>query len=311
VRGLPENGVKIKRLGHTPLDVSEVCLGTMPFGNRVDERTAFAIMDVAYAAGVRFFDTADVYPPPGTPALRGRSEQIVGSWLKRRGVRAQMVLATKVGKPTDEPGAGGLSRSHILRACDASLRRLQTSWIDLYLAHVPDPTTSVDETLAALHELVRIGKVRCIGCSNFPTAGFVQWLRTAQSLGTASFGASQEPYNLLIRDLEHQTMPLCAVYGVGMVAHSPLAGGRLTDSYAASQPGDDPIYKLWQLVSQRGHSLTHVAVNWVLSRPAIASTVVGASRPEQLEDTLGAIGLTLDAHLIEAIEETLGKDRGP
>jgi aryl-alcohol dehydrogenase-like predicted oxidoreductase len=301
--------VKVNRLGRTGLEVSEVCLGTMTFGNRVDESTAGSIMDVAYAAGVRFFDTADVYPPPGTPDLRGRSEQIVGSWLKRRGLRAEVVLATKVGKPMGAAGIAGLSRTHVLRACDESLRRLQTSWIDVYLAHVPDWTTPVDETLATLHELIQTGKVRCIGCSNFQASPLVQWLVAAQSLGMTSFGASQEPYNLLMREVERQTMPLCAVYGVAVIAHSPLAGGVLTDHYAANQPAAHPAARLQRLVAQRGQSLTHVALSWVLSRQAIASTVLGASRPDQLQDSLGGTGLTLDADLAVAIEETLRNDR--
>jgi aryl-alcohol dehydrogenase-like predicted oxidoreductase len=164
--------VKLKRLGRTELQVSEVCLGTMPFGNRVDEPAACAIMDVAYAAGVRFFDTADVYPPPSTPDLRGRSEQIVGSWLKRRGLRAHVVLATKVGKPMGSAGMAGLSRTCIRRACDESLRRLQTDWIDLYLAHLPDDATPVDETVSALHVRPREVGVRRVWavCDRAPYA---------------------------------------------------------------------------------------------------------------------------------------------
>jgi aryl-alcohol dehydrogenase-like predicted oxidoreductase len=307
---LPDHGVKIKRLGRTALEVSEVCLGTMMFGNRVDEPTAFAIMDVAYAAGIRFFDTADVYPPPGTPDVRGRSEQIVGSWLKRRGVRSHVVLATKVGKPAGTAALAGLSRAHILRACDESLLRLQTSWIDLYLAHVPDPATPVDETLAALYELMRAGKVRSIGCSNFPAPQLMRWLLVAQSLGMSNNGASQEPYNLLMRDAERQTLPLCALYGVGAIAYSPLAGGQLTDHHATTQPAAHPTARLRRLAADYGQSLTHVALSWVVSQPAIASVVVGASRPEQLADSLSGGELTVDARLAAAIEETLGKDRG-
>jgi aryl-alcohol dehydrogenase-like predicted oxidoreductase len=301
--------VRVRRLGETDLHVTEVCLGSMPFGNRVDERTAFAIMDVAYAAGVRFFDTADVYPPPSTPDLQGRSELIVGSWLKRRGLRSQVVLATKVGKPMWTSDRSGLSRASILRACDESLRRLQTSWIDLYLAHVPDSATPVEETLSALHELIQVGKVRCVGCSNFPPAQLVQWLRAGQSLSLPNSGALQERYNLLTRDAEHQTLPLCSVYGVGVIAYSPLAGGLLTGRHAALQPVTDPTARLRRLTAEYGHSLTQVALSWVLSRPAIASTVVGASHPEQLQDSLSGEALTLDPHLMEAVEDIVSKDR--
>jgi aryl-alcohol dehydrogenase (NADP+) len=309
VPALPDNGVKVRHLGHTDLEVTEICLGTMPFGHHVDEPTAFAIMDAAYAAGVRFFDTADVYPPPATTDVRGRSEQIVGTWLKRRKLRSRVVLATKVGKPVGA-GRAALSRTAILRACDNSLRRLQTSWIDVYLAHVPDWETPVDETLSAFHELVQSGKVRSIGCSHFPAEQVLQWLHTTQSMGMSSFGATQERYNLLERELERLTLPLCAVYGVGIVAHSPLAGGLLTDRYAATRPAAEPAARLGKLAARHGHRLTHVALSWVLAQPAITSAIVGASHPDQLRDSLGGLGLNLDAQLIYAIEETLGRDRG-
>jgi aryl-alcohol dehydrogenase (NADP+) len=297
--------VELRRLSGTDLAVSEICLGTMTFGNRVDEATASEIMDLAYAAGVRFFDTADVYPPPGTPEVRGRSEEILGSWLKRRGLRADVVLATKVGKPMGGSDVAGLSRAAILRACDESLRRLQTSWIDLYLAHVPDWATPLDETLATLYELMQSGKVRSIGCSNFPPAELVHWLSAAESVGMTSAGAYQQRYNLLTREVERQTMPLCALYGVGVIAHSPLAGGLLTDRSTANQPATAPAARLRRLAVEHGRSLTRVALSWTLSRPGIASVVLGVSCSEQLRDNLGGVGLKLDEGLVEAIEETL------
>ncbi len=277
----------------------------MTFGSRVNEPTAFEIMDLAYAAGVRFFDTADVYPPPSTPEMRGRSEQIVGQWLKRRGLRAHVMLATKVGKPMGAATVGGLSRASILRACEESLRRLQTSWIDLYLAHIPDWTTPIDETFAAFQELMQSGKVRSIGCSNFPPPQLVQWLRAAQSIGMVTPGTYQQRYSLLTRDVERQTMPLCALYGMGVIAHSPLAGGLLTDHYAATQPAADPIARLQRVAAEHGYGLTHVALSWALSQPGIASVVLGVSRPEQLRHNLGGVGLNLAVRLTEAMDETL------
>jgi aryl-alcohol dehydrogenase-like predicted oxidoreductase len=242
--------------------------------------------------------------------VRGRSEEILGSWLKRRGLRADVQLATKVGKPSGAADLAGLSRAAILRACDESLRRLQTSWIDLYLAHIPDRATPVDETVATLLELMQSGKVRSIGCSNFPPVELLAWLGAAQSVGLTGSGAYQQRYSLLTRKAELQTMPLCALYGVGVIAHSPLAGGRLTDRYAAGQPATGPTVRLQRLAAEHGYSLAHVALSWALSRPGITSVVLGVSKPEQLQDALVSVGLKLDVRLVEALDETLAEHRG-
>ncbi|MGZ6283956.1 MAG: aldo/keto reductase, partial [Ktedonobacterales bacterium] len=184
--------MQIKQLGRTGLKVSEICLGTMTFGNQADEMTAFSIMDVADKAGVTFFDTADVYPLGGDPETRGRTEEIVGRWLRERGARERIVLATKcAGAMGDGPNDKGLSRKHILSACDASLRRLGTDYIDLYQAHSPDPTTPIDETRGAMADLVRAGKVRYIGCSNFQAWQLAEALWTSDKLGLARFDSDQ------------------------------------------------------------------------------------------------------------------------
>src|SRR5690349_9444637 len=160
--------MKIKRLGRTGLKVSEICLGTMTFGNQCDEPTSFAIMDAAWKAGVFFFDTADVYPLGATPEMRGQTEVIVGNWIKERKLRDQVVLATKCrGAMGDGPNQSGLSRKYIMSAIDASLRRLQTDYVDLYQVHFPDPETPIEETMEALSDLVKAGKVRYAGCSNY------------------------------------------------------------------------------------------------------------------------------------------------
>jgi aryl-alcohol dehydrogenase-like predicted oxidoreductase len=246
------------------MQVSEVCLGSLTFGNKADEVSSFAVMDVAYEHGVRFIDTADVYPPPSGPALRGRAEEIIGKWLRARGTRSEIVVATKVGKPMGEQADdAGLSRKHIVRACEASLQRLGTDFIDLYQVHGPDPQTPVNETLDALDALIRAGKVRAIGCSNFPAPALLEALATSELVRGARFESQQVRYNLESREIERDILPLCTLYGVGVLAYSPLAGGRLTRT---TPPG--------------------AALGWVLSQPAITSAIVGASRPEQLVQTL-------------------------
>jgi 1-deoxyxylulose-5-phosphate synthase len=309
--------VKIKELGRTGLKVSEIGLGTMTFGQRVDAATALEILDLADAAGVTFVDTADVYPPPSGPALRGRAESIVGLWLHSRGARHRMVVATRVGRPMgDGPNDRGLSRTHILGACDASLRRLQTDYIDVYQAHAPDPNIPIDETLRALDDLVQVGKVRVVGCSNYSAQQVAEAIRVSAALGVAGFACVQMPYNLLSRAAEEHLLPLCAARGIGVLAYSPLAGGALTDSRAntavqeprgplsshaqASQPANGPdrvglaTSQLRQLLTLRGKSLTHMALAWVLAQPRLTSAIVGASRPEQLADTLRGVDLALD-----------------
>src|SRR5579884_1685916 len=222
--------MKIRRMGRTGLKVSEVCLGTMTFGHQCDEATSRAILDRAAERGVTFLDTADAYPVPPTPETAGRTEEIVGAWLKGR--RDRFVLATKcrirVGTgPNDE----GLSRRHILKAVEDSLRRLRTDWIDLYQAHSPDPDTPLEETLRAFDDLVRQGKVRYVGCSNYPAWQVALALGISERLGLARFDCVQPRYNLLWREPEAELLPLCRDQGIGVLAYNPLAGGFLTGKY--------------------------------------------------------------------------------
>ncbi len=311
--------MKIHRMGRTGLRVSEICLGTMTFGNQCDEATSFAIMDRAAEGGVNFIDTADGYPLGGGLETKGRTEEIVGKWLK--GKRGQFVLATKVNAAmSDLPNDRGLSRRHIIEACDASLRRLQTDYIDLYQCHAPDPETPIDETLRALDDLVHAGKVRYLGCSNYQAWELAKALWTSDKLGLARFDCAQPRYNILFRVIEDEILPLCRDQGVGVIVYNPLAGGFLTGRY---QPGQAPQagtrftlgsgagqryrQRYWEeaqfqavedlkgFFSARNRSLTHVAIAWVLAQPGITSAIVGASRPEQLADSLGAAGQTLDA----------------
>jgi aryl-alcohol dehydrogenase-like predicted oxidoreductase len=309
--------MKIRRLGRTGLKVSEICLGTMTFGHQCDERTSFAILDRAAERGVTFLDTADAYPVPPTLETAGRTEEIVGAWLK--GKREKFVLATKcrlrVGPgPNDE----GLSRVHVLKAVEDSLRRLRTDHVDLYQAHSPDPDTPLEETLRAFDDLVRQGKVRYVGCSNYPAWQVALGLGLSQREGLARFDCVQPRYNLLYREIEAELLPLCRDQGLGVIAYNPLAGGFLTGKYAAlgEAPPDtrfslgktgelyrerywhqsqlEAVERLKQHFGARGKDLVSVAVAWVLAQPGITAAIVGASKPEQLDASLAAPDVALD-----------------
>ena len=318
--------IETRRLGRTGLKVSALCLGTMTFGHQCDEATSFAILDRAAAGGVTFLDTADAYPVPPTPETAGRTEEIVGKWLQGR--RDRFVLATKcrirVGTgPNDE----GLSRKHVLDAADASLRRLGTDYIDLYQAHAPDPDTPLEETLRAFDDLVRWGKVRYTGCSNYPAWQVALSLGVSDRLGLARWQCVQPRYNLLYREIESELLPLCREQGLGVIPYNPLAGGFLTAKYhsLAEPPPPNTRFSLgktgelyrgryWQqaqleaverlqaFFAPRGKKLATVAVAWVMSRPGVSAAIVGASRPEQLDDSLAAAGLKLDDEELAACD---------
>src|SRR5712671_6750480 len=288
--------MKTKQMGRTGLKVSEICLGTMTFGHQCDEKASFAIMNKAAEKGVTFIDTADVYPVPPAPETAGRTEEIVGRWLK--GQRDRYVLATKcrmrVGLgPNDE----GLSRRHILEAVDDSLRRLQTDYIDLYQPHSPDPDTPQEETLRALDDLVRQGKVRYLGCSNYPAWQVAVSLGISGRLNLARFDCVQPRYILLSRDIESELLPLCRDQGLGVIAYNPLAGGMLTGKYQTIDKPQEGRFNLgktgelyreryWQeaqlravqllqaFLQPRGKSLLQVAVAWVLAQPGMTSAIV-------------------------------------
>lgn len=318
--------MKIKRLGRTGLKVSEICLGTMTFGNQCDEPTSHAIMDKAIDYGVTFFDTADVYPLGHTPDSVGRTEEYIGNWLKGR--REQIVLATKFhGEMGPGPNDRGGSRKHILQAVEASLRRLQTDYIDLYQMHSPDFETPLDETLRALDDLVHSGKVRYIGCSNYPAWLLTKGLWISDQLDLARFDSVQPRYNLLFRHIEAELLPLALDQGIGVISYNPLAGGMLTGRYQAGQQVQEgtrfsllnagQLYRAryWQetqlqavdqfkqFCDERHVSITKVAIAWVLAQPAITSAIVGASKPEQLDQSLPAVDLTLDEPLLAACDD--------
>jgi aryl-alcohol dehydrogenase-like predicted oxidoreductase len=319
--------MEYRQLGRTGLRVPPLCLGTMTFGLQTDEPTAFAIMDRASEAGIDFFDTADVYPLGGTLETVGRTEEIVGRWMRVRGMRDRIVLATKcAGAMGDGPNDSGLSRAHILKAVDASLRRLQTDVIDLYQVHWFDPRVPIDETLRALDDLVRWGKVRYIGCSNYPAWRLGEALATSERLGIARYDCLQPRYNLLYREIETELLPLAREAGLGVIVYNPMAGGFLSGKY---RKGDEPLegtrfttpnvarmyqYRYWQdalfdAVEQlrpaceaRGVSMATVAVAWAIAQPGVTSAIVGASRPEQLDASLRAPAFALDDGLRELCE---------
>jgi aryl-alcohol dehydrogenase (NADP+) len=308
-----------RRLGRTGLKVSEICLGTMTFGVQCDEASSFAILDRAAEGGVDFIDTADCYPIPLEPQIAGRTEEILGRWLQGR--RERFVLATKCFFPMGPgPNDRGNSRRHVLAAVEASLRRLRTDFIDLYQVHAYDPETPLDETLRALDDLVRAGKVRYAGCSNFRAWELARALGVSERLDLARFDCTQPRYNALHREIEAELLPLCREEGVGVIVFNPLAGGLLTGKHAAGrepEPGtrfSDALRstgatyrrRYWQdemlaavaalksFFDARGRSLATAAVAWVLEQPGITAAIVGASRPEQLEATLAAAEFALD-----------------
>ncbi len=320
--------MKIKRLGRTGLKVSEICLGTMTFANQCDEATSFAIMDAAWDAGIFFFDTADVYPLGATAETRGQTEVYVGNWIKQRGVREKMVLATKCrGNMGDGPNEAGLSRKYIMSAVDASLRRLQTDYIDLYQLHSPDLETPIEETMEALNDVVKAGKVRYLGCSNYQAYQLAKALWVSDKNGLARFECDQPRYNILYREIENEILPLCRQEGVGVIAYNPLAGGFLTGRYQPGQEVEEgsrfTVYsagkmyqaRYWQeaqfmavqelkaYFEPRGRSLTQVALSWVLAQPGITSAIVGASKPEQLKDSLPGTDLTLEKEELDACND--------
>ena len=218
------------RLGRTGLPVSRLCLGTMTFGLQCDEPASAAIMDRAAAGGITFFDTADVYPVGGGLETVGRTEEIVGRWLAPR--RHDVVIATKCsGAMSGRPWDRGTSRKHILDAIEGSLRRLRTDYVDLYQLHHPDPATPIDETLRALDDVVRAGKARYVGCSNFPAYKVARALGRSEVLGVCRFDSVQPRYNLLFRQIERELLPLCLEEGIGVIPYNPIAGGLLSGKH--------------------------------------------------------------------------------
>ena len=306
--------MEFRRLGRTGLKVSSICLGTMQFGWSADKATSFAIMDESIELGCNFFDTADIYSSWADGNPGGVSETIIGEWLRQTSLpRHQLVLATKVrGKMGDGPNDQGLSRQHIMQAVEDSLRRLQTDYIDLYQVHAPDPETPLDETLQALDDLVRSGKVRYIGCSNYPAWLLMKscWLSDVQ--GLARFDSVQPHYNYMHRaEFERGLQQVAETEGIGVIPYSPLAAGFLTGKYRQNQPlpesaraerirgrymndvGFAAVEKLAELGERRDASVAQMAIGWVLANPAVSSAIIGANTIQQLRDTFGGAEVSI------------------
>ncbi len=318
----------IVRLGRSGLKVSRICLGTMTFGAGADEATSFDLMDRFTELGGTFLDTANVYNG-------GRSEEIVGRWIKERGVRDRVVLATKVyGATGTSPNEAGLSRLHIHRAVEASLRRLQTDVIDLYQIHRWDFEAPPEETLEALNDLVRQGKVRYIGCSNLKGWHLTRYLALAEQHHWSRFVSIQPLYSALNRSIENEVLSICANEGLGVIPYNPLAGGVLTGKYKRGEPlpedtrlSDSEGYReryytettfdiveaFVEAAAAHGITPAQLALAWVLAEPRITSPIIGARNLRQLNDTLGRLDFRLTPEERAALPSVLpgrwvGKD---
>ncbi len=297
--------MELRPLGRTGVQVSRLCLGCMMFGGRTTPEESAHIIDRALDAGINFLDTANVYNA-------GRSEEATGAALKVNGKRHRVVLATKFhGRMGEGPNESGNSRRHIIDQCEASLRRLQTDYIDLYQVHRPQPDIPIDETLRALDDLVRSGKVRYIGTSTFAAWQLVESLWVSKEFGLNRFVCEQPPYNLLDRRIERELIPMAQTYGFGLIPWSPLAGGLLTGKYERGAPPPpetrfatlatnpiqqrrwndalfDVVDQLQPLAKARGISLSQFALAWVMQRPGVSSAIIGPRTMQQLEDNLAA-----------------------
>jgi aryl-alcohol dehydrogenase-like predicted oxidoreductase len=305
--------MEYRNLGQSGLRVSDLCLGTMQFGWTADENLSNQILSAAYEAGINFIDTADIYSRwvDGNPG--GVAETIIGRWMKKNKIpRDQIVIATKVrGWMGSGANDEGLSRAHILQAVDASLRRLDTDYIDLYQAHWFDDRTPIEETLTTLTGLVHTGKVRYIGCSNYPAWRLTEAIWTSKSFHLERFISYQPHYSLVHRaEFERELADVCRQYGLGVIPYSPLAGGFLTGKYRRDKIAEsvraegvrrhlternyDLLDVLETIANQQGNcSISQISLAWLLSDPLITSPIIGPRTLEQLEDNLGAAGLRL------------------
>jgi len=323
--------VEYVRLGRTALEVSRIGLGTMTFGLQCDERASFDILDAAASAGITLIDTADSYPVGGTLATVGRTEEIVGRWLKGR--RQRFVVATKCGNPmSSDPRDRGASRRHILAAIDASLGRLGTDHVDLYQLHYPDPATPVDETLKALDEVVRSGRARYVGCSNFLAYQVARALGRSELLAAVRLDALQVRYSLLFRAPERELLPLATEEQLGFLAYNPLAGGLLSGKHRPGEPPEGGRFTLgtvaqryqdryWTerafaavervrgVAREAGLEMVTLALAWLMAHPAVTAPLVGASRAPQLAPSLAAAERRLHPEVKARLDELTAEFR--
>jgi len=307
--------MQYRTLGKTGIKVSAYCLGAMMFGGiaNADHDDAIGIIHKALDAGINFIDTADAYS-------RGESEEIVGKALKGR--RDNIVLATKAHLPMgDDPNERGNSRRWLVREVEASLRRLQTDYIDLYQIHRPSPDTDIEETLSALTDLMRAGKVRAIGSSTFPASDIVEAQWVAERRGLARFRTEQPPYSILSRSIEREVLPVCQRYGIGVMVWSPLAKGMLTGRYRKDQPLPDSlrvkvfgkqmsdevrldaVEQLILVAEQAGLSLTHMSMAFAVAHPGVTSAILGPRTMQQLDDLLAGAEVVLTDEVLDQIDQ--------
>lgn len=328
--------MKYRRLGKTGLFVSEVCLGTMTFGSMADEETSRAILEKAYESGVDFFDVAEIYPVPPMDHYAGRSEEILGKFMAGKR-RDSMIIATKVAGP---PGGwfktpvrsakGTLDTHNIERAVEGSLRRLGTDYLDLYQTHWPDPDLPVEETLRGLENVVRAGKVRYVGCSNETAYGLTKSLLVAQYEGLSRYETIQNNFSIVNRRFEDELRTVCRKEGVSLLPYSPLAGGVLSGKYQGGQWPDGARFSMYRMGGKRGETMTRRFVNektlattervakiaadcemsvttfaiaWTLTRDFVGSTIVGATKLEQLADLLRASDVKIPESALAACDE--------
>lgn len=306
--------MEYRRMGRTGLKVSEICLGTMTFGHGTDAAEAKRIVDLAFDAGINFFDTANSYS-------EGLSEEYLGKALK--GHRRDAVVATKFTNPMGKgPNDSGMSRLHIMQAIDDSLRRLQMDYVDLYYVHHVDVQTPLEEMLHALDDLVRQGKVRYLACSNYQAWRLMESLWLSDHNGLARFECYQPQYSLVVRDIEQELVPLCQYKGLGIVAWSPLGGGFLSGKYRPGQrtlPGsrseeswaypqrffsanaDEILTTLLDVAQSLERSPAQVAVRWVLEQPAVTAAIIGARTVEQARDNMLAGSFRLEGEFLERL----------
>lgn len=332
------------RLGRSGIIVSDICMGTMTFGNQADEKTAFRIMDMAYEAGIDFYDTAEMYPVPPDAKYVGRTEDIVGRWMKTKS-RDTLIIASKVAGPAHSwitpPLRGGktsLDRHHIMRAVETSLTRLQTDYLDLYQTHWPDHDFPHEETMMALDELVRSGKVRILGCSNETTWGLCKSLAACELHGLARYETIQNNFSLNNRRFEDELAQACLKEQVSLIPYSPLAGGVLSGKYndgALPEGGRFTSYltgekrqqqmarrfvneqsiestKRFQAIAADAEmSVVTLATAWSKQHDFVASTIVGATHPDQMHDILAAADVTLTPEVMKQINAVSREIRYP
>ena len=313
--------MEYRYLGRSGLLVSELAMGTQTFGWGVDESTAHRMADTYTAAGGILFDTSSTYN-------EGESERILGSWLHASKRRDSVVVATKVFFATGAgPNDTGLSRKHIMGTAEASLERLRTDYIDLYQAHCYDLATPIDETLDALNDLVRMGKVRYVGCSNFAAWQVVEAQLTAQRINAVPFISYQDEYSLVERSIERELIPVATRYGMGLLPYFPLASGLLTGKYRQgtalpqgarltsskslaerylTEANWRIVEGLREVATKSGHSLVELAFSWLAAQPAVASVIAGATKPEQVKENATAVGWRLSESERAEVARVLG-----